>query len=105
MVVEGSGRVKLDDEIVELKKFDAIRVSPETIRCFEGGRMVLATSRSAGRARSPSRRVLPGLLDGLAALVLKVAVFTTSYPRDEARASRGASSPISSSACGNAGWR
>jgi quercetin dioxygenase-like cupin family protein len=37
VVVEGGGRVKLDDEIVELRRFDAIRVSPETIRCFEGG--------------------------------------------------------------------
>jgi quercetin dioxygenase-like cupin family protein len=37
VVVEGSGRVKLDDEIVELRKFDAVRVPPETIRCFEGG--------------------------------------------------------------------
>jgi quercetin dioxygenase-like cupin family protein len=37
VVVEGSGRVKLDDEIQELRRFDAVRVSPETIRCFEGG--------------------------------------------------------------------
>jgi hypothetical protein len=37
VVVEGGGRVKLDDEILELRPFDAIRVSPETVRCFEGG--------------------------------------------------------------------
>jgi mannose-6-phosphate isomerase-like protein (cupin superfamily) len=37
VVLEGSGRVKLDDEIVELRPLDAIRVAPETIRCFEGG--------------------------------------------------------------------
>ena len=37
VVVEGSGRVKLDDEIEELRPFDAIRVAAETIRCFEGG--------------------------------------------------------------------
>jgi mannose-6-phosphate isomerase-like protein (cupin superfamily) len=37
VVVEGGGRVKLDDEIVDLRRFDAIRVAPETIRCFEGG--------------------------------------------------------------------
>jgi quercetin dioxygenase-like cupin family protein len=37
VVVEGSGRVKLDDEIEELRPLDAIRVSPNTIRCFEGG--------------------------------------------------------------------
>jgi mannose-6-phosphate isomerase-like protein (cupin superfamily) len=37
VVVEGSGRVKLDDEIEELRRFDAIRVAADTIRCFEGG--------------------------------------------------------------------
>jgi mannose-6-phosphate isomerase-like protein (cupin superfamily) len=37
VVIGGSGRLKLDDEIVELEKLDAIRVSPEVIRCFEGG--------------------------------------------------------------------
>jgi mannose-6-phosphate isomerase-like protein (cupin superfamily) len=37
VVVEGSGRVKLDDKIEELHPFDAIRVAAETIRCFEGG--------------------------------------------------------------------
>jgi mannose-6-phosphate isomerase-like protein (cupin superfamily) len=38
VVVEGSGRVKLGDEIQELRPFDSIRVAPDTIRCFEGGR-------------------------------------------------------------------
>jgi mannose-6-phosphate isomerase-like protein (cupin superfamily) len=37
VIVEGSGRVKLDNEIEELRSFDAIRVDPDTIRCFEGG--------------------------------------------------------------------
>ena len=37
VVVSGSGRVKLDDEIVELAELDAIRVSPEVVRCFEAG--------------------------------------------------------------------
>jgi mannose-6-phosphate isomerase-like protein (cupin superfamily) len=35
VVIAGSGRVKLDDEIVELKRLDAIRVSPEVARQFE----------------------------------------------------------------------
>jgi mannose-6-phosphate isomerase-like protein (cupin superfamily) len=35
VVVSGSGRVKLDDEVVELKRLDAIRVSPEVMRQFE----------------------------------------------------------------------
>jgi mannose-6-phosphate isomerase-like protein (cupin superfamily) len=37
VVIDGSGRLKLDDEIVEVEKLDAIRVSPEVIRCFEAG--------------------------------------------------------------------
>lgn len=37
VVLSGSGRVKLEDEIVELRQWDAVRVPPETARCFEGG--------------------------------------------------------------------
>jgi uncharacterized cupin superfamily protein len=37
VVVSGSGRAKLDDEILELAQWDALRVAPETMRCFEAG--------------------------------------------------------------------
>jgi mannose-6-phosphate isomerase-like protein (cupin superfamily) len=37
VILAGSGRIKLDDEIVELKQWDAVRVPPEVTRCFEGG--------------------------------------------------------------------
>ena len=37
VVIAGSGRMKLDDEIIELTELDAIRVSPAVARCFEGG--------------------------------------------------------------------
>jgi mannose-6-phosphate isomerase-like protein (cupin superfamily) len=37
VVVGGSGRIKLDEEIVELHKWDVVRVSPEVVRAFEGG--------------------------------------------------------------------
>ena len=37
VVLSGSGRVKLDDEIVEISKLDAIRVAPGVTRAFEGG--------------------------------------------------------------------
>ena len=36
-VVEGSGRLKLDDEIVELNERDVIRVAPGITRAFEAG--------------------------------------------------------------------
>lgn len=37
VVIAGSGRMKLDDEIIEIETLDAIRVSPEVIRAFEAG--------------------------------------------------------------------
>lgn len=37
VVIGGSGRLKLDDEIIEIERLDAIRVSPEVIRAFEAG--------------------------------------------------------------------
>jgi mannose-6-phosphate isomerase-like protein (cupin superfamily) len=37
LVVSGSARVKLDDELVELRALDALRVPPGTTRAFEGG--------------------------------------------------------------------
>jgi mannose-6-phosphate isomerase-like protein (cupin superfamily) len=37
VVVRGSGRMKLDDEIVELKELDAVRVPPGTWRGYEAG--------------------------------------------------------------------
>jgi mannose-6-phosphate isomerase-like protein (cupin superfamily) len=37
VVVRGSGRIKLDDEIVELRQWDAVRVAPQVVRAFEGG--------------------------------------------------------------------
>lgn len=37
VVVAGSGRMKLDDEIVDIVELDAIRVSPEVSRGFEAG--------------------------------------------------------------------
>jgi mannose-6-phosphate isomerase-like protein (cupin superfamily) len=37
VVIEGSGRIKLDDETFELARLDAVRVAPEVIRSFEAG--------------------------------------------------------------------
>ncbi len=35
VVLDGSGRVKLDDDVVELAKLDAVRIAPGVTRCFE----------------------------------------------------------------------
>ena len=37
VVVRGGGRMKLDDEIVEVKEWDAVRVPPGTWRGYEAG--------------------------------------------------------------------
>lgn len=37
VVLSGSGRAKLDDEIVELRALDALRIGPETMRGVEAG--------------------------------------------------------------------
>jgi len=37
VVISGSGQVKLDDEVVEVRELDAIRVSPSVVRAFEAG--------------------------------------------------------------------
>jgi mannose-6-phosphate isomerase-like protein (cupin superfamily) len=37
VVVGGSGRIRLDDEIQPLRRWDVVRVSPEVVRAFEGG--------------------------------------------------------------------
>jgi mannose-6-phosphate isomerase-like protein (cupin superfamily) len=36
-VVSGSGRVRLDDEIRDIRQWDVIRVAPEVVRSFEAG--------------------------------------------------------------------
>jgi mannose-6-phosphate isomerase-like protein (cupin superfamily) len=37
VVLNGGGRMKIDDEIIEVAELDAIRLSPEAVRCIEAG--------------------------------------------------------------------
>jgi mannose-6-phosphate isomerase-like protein (cupin superfamily) len=37
VVLSGSGRVRIDDEILDLQTMDAVRISPKVTRCFEAG--------------------------------------------------------------------
>jgi mannose-6-phosphate isomerase-like protein (cupin superfamily) len=37
VVLSGSGRAKLNDELVDLETMDALRLPPETVRAFEAG--------------------------------------------------------------------
>ena len=37
VVVAGSGRILIDDEVVELRPWDVVRLAPEAVRAFEAG--------------------------------------------------------------------
>jgi mannose-6-phosphate isomerase-like protein (cupin superfamily) len=37
VVVSGGGRIKVDDEIIDLKQWDVVRVAPQVVRGFEAG--------------------------------------------------------------------
>jgi quercetin dioxygenase-like cupin family protein len=66
VVLRGSGRMKVDDEIVELKEWDAVRVPPGMWRGYEAGpggprdprhRRAQSQRESARRRRKPARLV------------------------------------------------
>jgi len=37
VVVAGSGRILLDDDVHDLRQWDVVRVAPDVVRAFEGG--------------------------------------------------------------------
>ena len=37
VVVSGSGRIRLDDEIHDVRQWDVVRVAPQVVRAFEAG--------------------------------------------------------------------
>jgi mannose-6-phosphate isomerase-like protein (cupin superfamily) len=37
VVVSGSGKIRVDDDVIDLKQWDVIRVAPTAVRAFEGG--------------------------------------------------------------------
>ena len=55
VVLRGSGRMKLDDEILELEEWDAVRVPPGTWRGYEAGpeglEIIVVGAPSLGDAR------------------------------------------------------
>ena len=53
LIVGGSGRIKLDDDVVELRQWDAARISSETMRCVEAGPRASSSSPSAGPTPGP----------------------------------------------------
>jgi mannose-6-phosphate isomerase-like protein (cupin superfamily) len=70
LVLEGSGRVKLDDEIVELRKWDAIRIAPEVTRAVSAGpdgMEYLAFGATEGSSAAEDAQPKPGWWDGAGA--------------------------------------
>ena len=63
VVVRGSGRIKVDDEIVEVAEWDAIRFDEDTMRNVEAGRSARAIGRSDRRRiqTTVTRRYLDAL--------------------------------------------
>jgi mannose-6-phosphate isomerase-like protein (cupin superfamily) len=59
VVLSGSGRVKLDDAIVEIEELDAIRVAPGVMRAFEAGPDDLRLL-ACGPRRDGDGEVVPG---------------------------------------------
>ena len=37
VILAGGGRIKIEDEVLELRQWDAVRLPPETARAFEAG--------------------------------------------------------------------
>jgi len=56
VVVGGSGRARLDDEIVELAQWDVLRLAPAVIRSFEAGPEGLDVICIGGRKAEATRR-------------------------------------------------
>ncbi len=63
VVVRGSGRVKVEDEIVELGEWDTIRFGTDTMRCMEAGPGRHRVHRLRCGRRSPRRRDDAELVD------------------------------------------
>src|SRR3954468_18355630 len=51
VVVAGSGRVRLDGEIRDIRRWDVVRVAPEVVRAFEPEPRASRSSRSAVRSQ------------------------------------------------------
>jgi mannose-6-phosphate isomerase-like protein (cupin superfamily) len=63
VVTAGSGRMKLDDEIVELSRLDAVRVAPGVTRQFEAGDDGLEVLAFGAHHDDDRGEVIPGWWD------------------------------------------
>ena len=63
-VVSGSGRMKLDDDVVELRPRDVVRVAPTVVRAFEAGADGLEVLAFGRRDASDRGEIIDGWRDG-----------------------------------------
>jgi uncharacterized cupin superfamily protein len=59
VVLEGSGKVAIDDEVREIRKLDAIRVAPGSKRAFEAGSEGLDLLATGGH-HAGDAQIVPG---------------------------------------------
>jgi mannose-6-phosphate isomerase-like protein (cupin superfamily) len=67
VILAGGGRVKLDDDLVELRAWDAIRVAPDVTRAFSAGPdgiEFLAFGAPASGSPAEDVETTPGWWDG-----------------------------------------
>jgi mannose-6-phosphate isomerase-like protein (cupin superfamily) len=63
IVLSGGGRVRLDDDVVEVRALDALRVPPQTTRAFEAGPdgvELLAFGAPASDSPGTDAKLVPG---------------------------------------------
>jgi mannose-6-phosphate isomerase-like protein (cupin superfamily) len=60
VILSGSGRMKLDDRIVEVRSHDVIRVAPQTMRAFESGPDGLELLAIGGPLDGDAGELVPG---------------------------------------------
>ena len=64
VVVSGSGRMKIEDDVVELRQWDAVRVPAGAWRCFEAGpegaEVIAAGAPNMGEASREDAEIKPG---------------------------------------------
>ena len=65
VLISGSARLKLDDEIIELRPWDAVRIpGPGRVRSRAAGRGRVARVRLARRTATSDAEMVPDLVDG-----------------------------------------
>lgn len=61
VIVGGSGRMKIDDDVFDVRQWDAIRVAPDSMRAFEAGDQGLELiAYGAPVAEQPDFEMAPG---------------------------------------------